>query len=175
MASELVWVDLGGFGWNFAFTIHDIRYTSCSVCGALWRGQTHRIYGFTDWWVSAACGYAAYRKTESGARPWPTGQRGVRVRICGRGKVHGVAELISFLQTKLCVPFCSFLFFCVLVFGQIGWIGFHGTGARGRAGQPRSQPNLGLGERGHGHRSAAWLSQSRGEYGTGLGKAGVSG
>jgi len=36
-----------------------------------------------------------------------------------------------------------------------------------RAGPPRSQPNLDLGERGHGHRPAAWLAQSRSEYDTG--------
>ena len=46
--------------------------------------------------------------------------------------------------------------------------------AIGRAGQPRSQPNLGLGARGHGHRPAAWLSQSRSEYGTGWAKTYVS-
>ena len=35
-----------------------------------------------------------------------------------------------------------------------------------REGQPRAQPNLGFGERGHGHRPAAYLSQSPGQYDT---------
>ena len=60
---------------------------------------------------------------------------------------------------------------CEFVWAELG--GFRRINSI-RAGQPRSRPNLGLGERRHGHRPAAWLSHSRSEYGTSWEKVCVS-
>ena len=62
----------------------------------------------------------------------------------------------------------------LLDYGQQKRDADRGVAPTRRDGQPRSQPNLGLGERSHGHRPAAWLSQSRTEYGRGLEKVDVS-